>query len=50
MSEEMENYLIYGRVACVQMLKDIILSSDYVIDSVRTLEEVVDDIVCICKD
>lgn len=43
--EEMENYLTYARVAYIQMLKDILPSSDYVVDGARTLEEVVDDIV-----
>ena len=42
--EDMENYLKYARVAFVQMLKDVLPSSDYVIDGTKELEEKVEEI------
>ena len=40
----MEMYLKYARVAYVQMLKDVLPSSDYVIDGTKELEEKVEEI------
>jgi len=37
--EDMEMYLKYARVAYVQMLKDVLPSSDYVIDGTKEVEE-----------
>ena len=42
---DMEMYLKYARVAYVQMLKDILPSSDYVIDGTKELEEKVEEII-----
>ena len=42
--EYMEIYLKYARVAYVQMLKDVLPSSDYVIDGTKELEEKVEEI------
>ena len=42
--QEMETYLKYARIAYVQMLKDILPSSDYVIDGTKELSEKVDEI------
>ena len=42
--EDMEMYLKYARVAYVQMLKDVLPSSDYVIDGTKELEEKVEEI------
>ena len=42
--EDMEIYLKYARVAYVQMLKDVLPSSDYVIDGTKELEEKVEEI------
>lgn len=41
---EMEVYLKYARVAYIQMLKDILPSSDHVIDGAKELEEIVNEI------
>lgn len=41
---DMEIYLKYARVAYVQMLKDILPSSDYVIDGTKELDEKVQEI------
>ncbi len=43
--EYMEIYLKYARVADVQMLKDVLPSSDYVIDGTKELEEKVEEII-----
>ena len=43
--EYMEIYLKYARVAYVQMLKDVLPSSDYVIDGTKELEEKVEEII-----
>jgi len=42
--EDMERYLKYARVAYVQMLKDVLPSSDYVIDGTKELDEKVKEI------
>lgn len=42
---DMEFYLKYARIAYVQMLQDILPSSDYVIDGTKELEEIVNEIV-----
>ena len=42
--QDMEIYLKYARVAYVQMLKDILPSSDYVIDGMKELNEKVEEI------
>ncbi|MBE6846437.1 MAG: hypothetical protein E7508_12250 [Ruminococcus sp.] len=42
--EDMEIYLKYARAAYVQMLKDVLPSSDYVIDGTKELEEKVEEI------
>ena len=41
---DMEMYLKYARVAYVQMLKDVLPSSDFVIDGTKELEEKVEEI------
>jgi len=41
---DMELYLKYARVAYIQMLKDILPSSDYIIDGTKELEEKVEEI------
>ena len=41
---DMEMYLKYARVAYIQMLKDVLPSSDYVIDGSKELEEKVEEI------
>lgn len=46
---EMENYIKYERVAYLQMLKDILPSSDYVIDGSKDLETIVDKIIDIVE-
>ena len=42
---DMDMYLKYARVAYVQMLKDILPSSDYVIDGTKGLDEKVQEII-----
>lgn len=42
--EDLEMYLKYARIAYVQMLEDILPSSDYVIDGTKELDEKVDEI------
>ena len=42
---DMEMYLKYARVAYMQMLKDIMPSSDYVIDGTKELDEKVREII-----
>ena len=42
---DMEIYLKYARIAYVQMLKDILPSSDYVIDGTEKIEYIVDEII-----
>ncbi|WP_252969444.1 hypothetical protein [Eubacterium ventriosum] len=42
--KEMEIYLRYARIAYIQMLKDILPSSDYVIDGTKELAEKTDEI------
>lgn len=42
--EDMEIYLKYARTAYVQMLKDVLPSSDYIIDGTKELEEKVEEI------
>ena len=42
--EGLEQYLNYARIAYVQMLKDILPSSDYVIDGTKELDEKVEEI------
>ena len=46
---EMENYIKYERVAYLQMLKDILSSSDYVIDGSKDLETIVEEIIDIVE-
>lgn len=41
---DMEVYLKYARIVYVQMLKDILPSSDYVVDGTKKLEIIVDEI------
>ena len=41
---DLEMYLLYARGAYVQMLKDILPDSDYVIDGTKELEEIVEEI------
>ena len=43
--QDMEMYLKYARIAYVQMLKDILPVSDYVIDGTKELEEKVKEII-----
>ncbi len=43
--QDMEMYLKYARIAYVQMLKDILPSSDYVIDGTKELEEKVREVI-----
>jgi len=43
--QDMEMYLKYARIAYVQMLKDILPSSDYVIDGTKELEEKVQEVI-----
>ena len=47
---EMENYLKYERIAYLQMLKDIMPSSDYVIDGSKDLETIVEEIIDIVRN
>ena len=42
--QEMDIYLKYARVAYIQMLKDVLPSSDYVIDGTKELNEKADEI------
>ncbi len=42
---DLEIYLKYARIAFVQMQKDILPSSDYVIDGTLSVEEIVNEIV-----
>ena len=41
---DMEIYVKYARAGYVQMLKDILPSSDYVIDGAKELEDKVEEI------
>lgn len=47
--EDMDIYLKHARSAYVQMLKDILPSSDYVIDGSKTLDEIVEEMKKIIK-
>lgn len=42
--QDMKMYLKYARIAYVQMLKDVLPSSDYVIDGTKELNEKVEEI------
>ncbi len=42
--KDLEMYLEYARVAYVQMLKDVLPSSDYVIDGTKDLKEKIEEI------
>ena len=42
---DLEMYLKYARIAFIQMQKDILPSSDYVIDGALSIGEIVDEIV-----
>lgn len=42
---DMEVYLKYARIAYVQMLKDILPSSDYVVDGTKRIEIIADEII-----
>jgi len=44
--EEIQIYLKYARIAYIQMLKDILPSSDYVIDGAQGISEIVGEIKC----
>lgn len=46
---EMESYIKYARAVYVQFLKDILPSSDYVIDGSKTLDLITDEIIKIIK-
>lgn len=41
---DMEMYLKYARIAYIQMLKDILPSSDYVVDGTKELNSIVNEI------
>lgn len=41
---EMEWYLRYARIAYIQMLKDVLPSSDYVIDGTKELDDKVEEV------
>lgn len=41
---DMEIYIQYARAAYIQMLQDVLPSSDFVIDGTKALEEQVDEI------
>ena len=41
---DMEMYIKYARVAYVQMLNDVLPSSDFIIDGTKELEEKVEEI------
>lgn len=43
--DDLEMYLKYARIAFIQMKKDILPSSDYVIDGTLSVEEIVNEIV-----
>lgn len=47
---DMKIYLKYARIAYIQMLKDILPSSDYVIDGTKELEEIVEEILRIITE
>lgn len=42
--QDMENYIKYARIAYVQMLKDVLPSSDYVIDGMKELDDKVAEV------
>lgn len=42
--KDLEIYLKYARIAYVQMLKDVLPSSDYIIDGTKELSETTDEI------
>lgn len=42
---DLEMYLKYARIAFIQMQKDILPSSDYVIDGTQSVEEIVNEII-----
>ena len=42
--QDMDMYLKYARVAYIQMLKDVLPASDYVIDGTKELDEKADEI------
>lgn len=46
---DMEIYLKYARSVYVQMLRDILPSSDYVIDGTKELDEIVDEVLGIIQ-
>ena len=43
--QDMQLYLKYARIAYLQMLKDILPSSDYVIDGTKELDEKTDEVI-----
>lgn len=47
---DMEMYLKYARITYIQMLKDILPSSDYVVDGTKELEVIVDEILRIISE
>ena len=42
---DLETYLKYARISFIQMQKDILPSSDYVIDGTRTVDEIANEII-----
>lgn len=46
---DMESYLTYARAAYVQMLKDVLPSSDYVLDGTKSVAELAEEITAIIK-
>jgi thymidylate kinase len=47
---DLNAYLKYARIAYLQMLKDILPSSDYVIDGSLDIDKIVDEIVKFIND
>ena len=48
--DEMKNYLKYARVAYLQMQKDILPSSDFVIDGTLEIDDIVEKVIeCISR-
>lgn len=43
-ADEIRNDLKYEKIAFIEMYKDMLLSSDYVIDKMMQIEEIVEEI------
>ncbi len=43
--QDLKMYIKYARAAYIQMLKDILPSSDYIIDGTKEIEEIADEII-----